>query len=330
MKQLIATVLFFYALTSSAIDFKYDTHICGENETLDSIAKKYIKSHELAYRGDLERFKQDLKKWNKQLEHWYPIPEFTKIYTAYPYPAHVAESSYSPSLNHEEAIGPQGPQSHISLFYLFSIGNFSEKVSSTNTKIETTQNSPYSLGIGFGHTFTNPNHSLLSSFYYSKLVSSKIADTHFSEGATQIELPSEIGANLYYQYLLSSNNQVLIYSGLDFERFSTYNSKEVALGTEELKGRQNTLYYASLGFAKNIYFSDLKLQIKTSVAQSIHTKSSGPLESDQFKGQRFLFFSSLRLTPRISGQILYKFHNLEGPTKLQITRIGLGVAISLL
>lgn len=329
MKQLIATVLFFCALTSSAIDFKYDTHICGENETLDSIAKKYIRSHELAYRGDLERFKQDLKKWNKQLEHWYPIPEFTKIYTAYPYPAHIAESSYSPSLNHEEAIVPQGPQSHISLFYLFSIGNFSEKVSSTNTKIETTQNSPYSLGIGAGHTFTNPNHSLLSSFYYSKLVSSKIADSHFSEGATQIELPSEIGANLYYQYLLSSNNQVLIYSGLDFERFSTYNSKEVANGTEELKSRENTLYYATMGLAKNFYFSDYKLQVKASAAQSINSKSSAPLESDQFKGQRFLLFTTLKFGPRLSAQLMYKYHVLKGPTQLNVSRVGLGFSISL-
>ncbi len=338
----------FLAQNSYSIEFSYETYMVKDRETLDSIGKKFLQKYKVKYGERIEEFKTDLKTWNRHVKNWNRLPEGTRIYIENPYPVFVSGSDYAPSLiDPIEASGknkqyrvadffeestvtsdldesttpPLSKRIFISGFYTASSGAFKETIPDGRGEITFKQNSPYSIGLATGYLFTDMTHSLNGSAYWSSLRASSLNGDTVSQ-SNSLSVPSEIGFNLYYQYLIKNINTGL-YAGFDKEKFTTFNTS-LLLDGEDLATVENNLTYATLGISKTFYIGEQKFLTKLSYAKTIASESSLNSANSNFKGSRALLFLSMRGAYNLSYHLLYKRHMLTGPTELTIDRIGIG------
>ena len=101
-----------------------------------------------------------------------------------------------------------------------SSGNFSEELKTQTGSIKSTQNSPYSFGLGSTLFLDKTKRMISSSVYWSNLTSSKISGTVAASG--ELNTKPEIGFNLYFQQLIPYGG-ISLYGGMDYEQFSTFN-----------------------------------------------------------------------------------------------------------
>jgi len=207
-------------------------------------------------------------------------------------------------------------QNHLSVFYIASIGSFSEAIPNSNLTISSNQNSPFSLGLAFTSKYKKIEHVLSASFYISKL-------TATSDGTQTITPPLEYGFNIYDQVPLLRQS-FFFYGGLDFEKFSTINTEEIASGSEG-KSFGQSIFYITGGLSTN-FQTRSGFTAKVALSQSIFSSgnSTSLTEKKKYTGQRIIFFGGYELTPNIALNLLYKKHFLSGPTELSIDRIGFG------
>jgi len=306
-----------------------DVYMIKGKESLESVADKLIPRYREKYNKRIEDFKKDLVEWNPHINSWNPIPVFSNIYIEYPYPAYISVK-YAPKLIassnynvlNSDSETPIGNKNYtLFAMYTASAGDFQETIKTQEGSIKSTQNSPLSLGIGTTILLDKTNRMINSSLYWSSLRSSKLS----GDGVTtnELETKPEIGFNLYYQQLTSWNG-LSFYGGADFEQFSTFNTQAFIEG-ETLALNQNKLIFATAGIARTFFVSDLKLLLKSSISQSLKSDTTSSRPSDKFEGQRFTLFGSIKGDSQFTYHLLYKRHMLEGPTKLTINRIGVGI-----
>ena len=203
----------------------------------------------------------------------------------------------------------------ISLFYTVSKGSFSESFNVAS--LDTTQDSPLTLGLVASQQLTD-NFSLSESLYFSQLNG---AGTGSDDKAN---IPIEFGGNIYGNFHIKNFSP---YLGIDFEKFSTFNTDEIVYG-EELSTREHEIIYATLGIGYNLKIFNSDLLFKTSIATTINSSSSRDSTVSpgvNFEGERFIMYLQLPLTDNWSTHILYKNHQLSGATELEIERYGLGI-----
>jgi hypothetical protein len=306
-----------------------DVYMIKGKETLDSVAIKLIPRYQTKYNKRIEDFKKDLVEWNPQINSWNPIPIFSNIYIEFPYPAYVSVK-YAPKLTkgtnynvlNSDAETPIGNKSYtLFAMYTASAGDFQEQIKTQEGNIKSTQNSPLSLGVGTTVLLDKTNRMINSSIYWSSLRSSKLTGDNVT--ASELETKAEIGFNLYYQQL-TSLYQFSFYGGSDYEQFSTFNTNAFVEG-EDLALNQNKIFYLTAGVARTFFISNYKLLLKSSISQSLKSNTTSSRPDDKFEGQRFTLFGSLKGESQFTYHLLYKRHMLEGPTKLTINRIGLGI-----
>lgn len=332
----ITTIIFFVLLLSlgtsnlfAQADATPDVYMIKGKETLDSVAAKLIPKYKAKYNKRIEDFKKDLIEWNPQINSWNPIPVFSNIYIEFPYPAYVSVK-YAPKLTrgtnynvlNSDSETPLGNKNYtLFAMYTASAGDFQEQIKTQEGNIKSTQNSPLSLGIGTTVLLDKTNRMINSSFYWSSLRASKLSGDNVT--ASELETKAEIGFNLYYQQLTSWYG-LSFYGGADYEQFSTFNTTAFIDG-EDLALNQNKIIYATAGVARTFFVSNYKLLIKSSLSQSLKSDTTSSRPDDKFDGQRFTLFGSVKGESQFTYHLLYKRHMLEGPTKLTINRIGVGI-----
>lgn len=298
-------------------------------ESLDSIATKLLPRYKIKYGKRIGDFKKDLVEWNPQISNWETVPLFSNIYVEYPYPTHLSHPYAAPltsgtnyNVLNSDAETPLG-NNRFTIFgmYTASAGDFQEELKTQEGNIKSTQNSPLSLGLGTTIFLDRTNRMISASAYWSSLRGSKLS----GEGvdSNKIETDAEIGFNLYYQQL-TPWAQLSLYGGVDYEKFSTFNTNAFIDG-QALAFNQNKIIYGTVGLGRTFIFGEQKVLIKSSIAQTIKSDTTSSDPGDKFEGQRFLLFASIKGESRFTYHIIYKRHMLEGPTNLTINRIGLGL-----
>ncbi len=300
-------------------------------ESLDQVATKLLPRYKTRYNNRLEEFKADLMKWNPHITSWNAIPSFSNLYIEYPYPIYIPHE-YAPSLERHknytilnaDAETPLG-SNKFTLFSMFttSAGNFTEELKTQNGSIKSTQNSPYSFGLGSTIFLDKTKRMISSSVYWSSLTSSKLSGTTSESG--ELEVKPEIGLNLYFQQVIPYGG-ISLYGGVDYEQFSTFNTQAFVNGAN-LALNQNKIMFATLGAGKTFFWGDQKILVKSSFSQSVSSKSTSLLANDIFEGNRFLLFASLKGDSRLTYHVIFKRHMLDGPTQLTINRIGAGIGL---
>jgi hypothetical protein len=306
-----------------------DVYMIKGKETLDSVATKLISKYQAKYNKRIEDFKKDLVEWNPQINSWNPIPVFSNIYIEYPYPAYLsypyaAKLTRGTNYNvlNSDSETPLGNKNYtLFAMYTVSAGDFQEQIKTQDGNIKSTQNSPLSLGIGTTVLLDKTNRMINTSFYWSSLRASKLSGDNVTAG--ELKTRPEIGFNLYYQQLTAWHG-LSFYGGADYEQFSTFNTSAFIDG-EALALNQNKIFYATAGVARTFFVREYKLLLKSSISQSLKSDTTSSRPEDKFDGQRFTLFASVKGETQFTYHLLYKRHMLEGPTKLTINRIGVGI-----
>lgn len=340
-------LLFVLDSTTYAAEKKYQIYKTQSTDTVETIAKQFFPNHQKDYGNHIEEYISDLKHWNPHVTNWKSIPDMTPIYISFPYPPYPAPPlSLGKSENTDEYTEidmeekhPDYIQTELPKVYeapgtykiytsmTLSEGTFSEKLSSGAPGIQSQQNSPLTLGIGGNYLVHNNNEKIYSfSTYISFLKMSQVTgDT--GQGSGTINVPSEIGANFYNQNFLHGMD-ISFYEGIDYEKFSTFNTIPYTQQTANLGLNTNTMILGTIGIANSIPFNDKIISLKFSASTTLSSSSSGGGES-KYSGQRLLFFASVHGSDKFSYNFLYKRHMLKGPTDLTIERIGLGLSYDL-
>jgi hypothetical protein len=322
--QKILLLSFFTLLVSSKLLAEqtiYEVRYTKTNDTIDTVAERYLPIVKIKYGKRLDDYKSDLKKWNSNITDWDHLEKSTPLYIDYPYPAYI-EHNYAPKLSATDYENEKKSRFNASLSYTASAGMFTEVANSEELK--STQNSLFSLGAGGSYDFSNHDHFLISSIYWSRLSAGKIEGTTSTQN--NITIPSEMGGNLYYQYTFT-DSLLSFYGGLDYESLGTYNTRELTAGTA-LETRTNKFTYGTLGIGKTFNIKSYPITTKLSFSTTLSSSSSSTNTTDTFSGSRALFFTNVKYDEHFGVHFLYKRHDLNGPTKLTINRLGLGLNYS--
>ena len=213
------------------------------------------------------------------------------------------------------------------IFYMASQGLFKQEDATLGTA-EFSQNSPITLGYMYTYRPEKNNYSLSMSAYFSYLVATS---SNVSDEAKSV--PMEIGGNFYYDhpFQIGTSNHA-VFTGLDFERFNTFNLEGVD-NNQELIFDQNTLIYFTLGYSKVFSFgSSFNLLMKLSFSQSLSSsRASGyadETESAVYSGNKIMLFFATKIYGNWTASFLLKQHTLSGASEVSSLRTGLGVGYS--
>lgn len=208
-----------------------------------------------------------------------------------------------------------------SLFYALSRGSFQESILNSDITTKSTQDSPFTLGVStFKKLHYDWNYS--GSLYVSKL------DGGLSDQNESVSLPWEYGLNSYIGYQRESW-PVEVYTGIDHERFSSYNTEELPSG-EPLSTREHTLTFLTLGVSKKFEWFGKQFLAKASYSSSVMSSQSreSKVNPQEFKGTKFILYLNMKASKDWFYHGFYKQHDLEGATSLHIARLGLGFGYS--
>lgn len=205
-------------------------------------------------------------------------------------------------------------------FYVISKGDFTEKVKQTKTTLKSTQNSPITLGLAGSLIPVNKDYFYSYSVYLSHLRSGK---TSLGE---EVNPPLEYGLTGYYNKIVK-DWYVIPYAGIDYERFSTFNTDEASVNGTTLKTREHQIIYATLGAQKAFTIDNISFYAKASLSYSVSSSSNvqSTLSDENFTGYKYMFFLNFKISGPYSFQMLYKRHIMDGPTELTIDRFAVGL-----
>ncbi len=208
-----------------------------------------------------------------------------------------------------------------SAFYTLSKGTFEENIIGTNISTVSNQDSPITLG-GSAFKSISSEMNFSGSFYLSKI------DSGISDRNEEVSIPFELGLTSYLG-LRKSNWPIEVYSGLDIERFSSYNTDELPSG-EALSTREHTITYFTAGVSKSFGWLGKKFLAKASISKSLLSLQSREslVNPEKFSGLKYIAYLNMKYNDRWFYHGLFKQHSLTGATDLTITRFGLGVGYS--
>tara|TARA_Y100000780_G_scaffold232562_1_gene266434 strand:- start:151726 stop:152817 length:1092 start_codon:yes stop_codon:yes gene_type:complete len=206
---------------------------------------------------------------------------------------------------------------NLSVFYTLSRGSFEEGIQNSNIKTVSTQDSPITLGMATSKLI-NDNWGYNGSLYLSKL------DGGISELEEEVSLPWEYGVTSYLSYR-SSNWPVQIYSGFDYERFSSYNTSELINGAS-LESIQHNVGFLTLGLSKGFRFLGKSFFSKVSYSRSLYSTQSRDISGsdDSLSGSKYMAYLNMLANENWYYHAFFKQHNLKGATELTIARTGVG------
>lgn len=199
-------------------------------------------------------------------------------------------------------------------FYSLSNGDFKETIGS-EVEATSTQNSPVTLGVMSKiKSTTNERVGYSLSLYFSKL------DGGVASNSDKVNIPLEYGSNFYWDYRY--NSKFNFYSGLDLERFSTFNIEDLNQG-EDLRTREQMITYVTLGLSSNFIVKDKRFFYKASVSQSIFSQSN--VNDGNYSGNKLMLFLTAHVYKNIFASAFYKQHLLSGLSELSVSRYGFGI-----
>lgn len=207
-----------------------------------------------------------------------------------------------------------------STFYMASIGNFSQENDSL-AKVEFKQNSPVTLGLMYTHYPKKGKYTIASSAYFSYLLAASS-----NLGEDNVEVPLEVGFNIYYQYPFSKGSFNL-YGGLDYEKFNTFNLAGVE-NDESLLFDENQLGFLTFGFSKAFKVKKRKFLFKGSFSQSVFSSRTVGFADDEdtssYSGSKIMAFLMSKINKQYFMSTLFKYHILSGPSDVNVMRVGMG------
>lgn len=293
-------------------------HIVEPGETLDSIYVRFarpdrtITPNNPAYLRTLEQ-NPEIKDWTqlvegKEIKFYIGIKDLDRDkYKAYFYAKPVKVSK-----------DPKGLKGN--LFYVASTGKFTQSNSQIGDAVFY-QNSPITIGTGLSYYPKGSLWSFSSSLYVSYLQSPEN-----NQDNKKVDVPPEIGGTLYAERKFRQLN-FTPYSGIDYEKFSTFNLKENQNNREVLIDR-NTIVYLTLGLARSIevfkspFFT--KMSFARSLLSNIDADPEGIPSSGGYDGYRFLWSLNKKISDSIFIHSLFKYHWMSGPLDLTTLRAGIG------
>jgi hypothetical protein len=80
----LISILLEWSVATSAQE-KYHIYETQSTDTVVTIAKRFLYSHQREYGGHIEEYINDLKHWNPHITDWQIIPEATPVYVDFPY-----------------------------------------------------------------------------------------------------------------------------------------------------------------------------------------------------------------------------------------------------
>ena len=215
-------------------------------------------------------------------------------------------------------------QKNYSIFYTMSKGTLTEM--SGKTTLDLNQNSPGTVGASTYYRYDD-RFSFSGSFYLSKLVGTKNDIMGYED---EVTIPLEFGVTGYLnvaipEYIPFTN----IYSGIDYEKFSSFNTDEL-IDSKPLSVRQHKLVYLTLGVSHNFEIFGRNCSAKAGISRSITSSHLSESASDvsSFTGQKIIGYLNVNLYEDWSFHFLYKKHYLVGTTELTIKRLGTGIGYS--
>ncbi len=291
--------------------------------------------HEMGY---LEK----IKRWNPSIENFDTLDVNQRVYVEIPYntvlspqrqnlqvplamaPAPASKrkiASINTSVQEVEFQDPDAPNSwNLSLFYALSRGSFEEGIQGTSIKTVSTQDSPITLGFAASKKI-DETWSYNGSVYASKL------DGGVSELDEEVSIPWEIGITSYISYK-NPRLPFQVYTGLDLERFSSYNTTELVDGAS-IDTIQHNIAFATFGISKGFRFLGQSFFTKVSYSRTITSTQSRPVAGvdSPMEGSKYIAFLNM-LAPNSknwSYNVFFKQHDLQGATDLVVTRTGIGL-----
>ena len=320
LMKLIYCLAFILTLNSNFAMASGDTDAIRFDDNLESIAIRNAKNH-IRFKKNLDDYQQKIREWNPAIKDWSHPPHNQLIYVDYPYNPWLTGSQWAAPLGKDESSLPDDIA--LNAYYSASTGSYSESIGIKN--LATSQNFPVTFGLGFAVANEERKKFLVSSLYWTSPLKANINQ---GKNSTQSELtlPSEIGGNLYYQYVFKKYSTG-VYAGYDYEKLNSYNLDEVSTGSL-LKNVVNQIHYTSFGITKSFNLFDLNMNLKASYSKS-HKSNSDSSSNNTLKGNKFIIYYSLRPSEDYSINVFYKQHNLEGNSKVAIKRYGLSFGLKI-
>lgn len=219
----------------------------------------------------------------------------------------------------EQQDGKKGFQA--SVFYMASTGSFKQVSEDDGVDIDFEQNSNASIGISTMYSPKRKRYSYSASLYWSALSAT-------ATNIGQVEVPSEIGGNMYFQYPFKKIFG-LSYAGLDFEKFATYNTEGLSRPKERtLIINNNFVSYLTIGhaalftiFKKNIF---AKISLSKSIMTSTTVQGDALTPVETYSGYKIFTYLNYKLGKNFFLHGIAKYHSMTGPDQLTVTRLGLG------
>lgn len=206
----------------------------------------------------------------------------------------------------------------IGLFYTYSLGDFVQTVGSKD--VETSQNSPITLGLSYLQEF-DEDYNFSSSIYYSQL--NAVTASGLGIEAQSLRNPYEYGLTSYIEWKnLFGTSSTMPYAGIDYESFDAYNIDEIIKLSAPADFRRQNILYGTIGVTHSFSLLQHPFLMKLSASQSVFSKSEN---SSNYKGNRLLIFLTTPIMNNWSFHLLLKRHNLTGPSDMKIMRMGAGI-----
>lgn len=301
----------FFILSNDLFSYELDT--VAKKDTIKAIAIRNFYKVKIKY-TKLDDYEEDIKKWNPAIRDWNHPPLNQIIYVDYPYDPHLAGSSWAPALGVENEFIEKNKNASLSAFYFSSFGNYSEIAN--EQVVKSGQNFPATLAL------EAVVEKVTGFLYWAQSASGSVVGNSASS-TSKFSIPGEFGGSLYYNYFLEKQS-LGFYSGYDFESLNTFNTNKIVFGAP-VENVNNKIHYIIFGLAKDFSPLNLKMNVKISLAKSFSSSTNGAEKT--LSGSKYSLFYSYFPKGRFNFNLFYKRHSLTGPTKLTITRVGLGVGI---
>ncbi len=317
---MIKNMVFFLILlllsnTSFAEVFYKTKYTIKENDTFTSILKKYVKEKSIINAKSPMIHKT--RSANPHIKSWAKLKPGKKI-ILFISKKFLDITKIKSTKKKNKILKMKVSGFHSSAFYMASVGSFNQKNDLKGVNIDFTQNSFLSLGYTGLYYPKRKTYSFSSSIYFSTLNASQ------SNLNQEVSISPEVGINAYVDY---SFNSFSLFTGIDFEKFSTFNT-DVLSDKSLLKPVESQITYLTIGMNKLFKIWTKKIFTKLSISKSLSTStdfsSYETPPSQGYDGFRVMLYLNYKFKKKWFVHSLIKFHAMDGPDSLSVIRAGLG------
>ncbi len=299
-----------------------------KHDTFSGIIKKVVKLNSVID-GNTSMIKKTIEK-NPHIKDWDDLPSGEDIFL-YVSPIYIDKSKltrYMKKFNSNETRVTKfkakiKKRFNTSLFYMASYGQFTQESSSLGS-ITFNESSPASLGIATSFFPKKSHFGASASAYYSYILPASS-----NVGTVEVDVPPEIGANIYLDYEIISK-AFNIYGGLDYEVFNTFDLA-TSQTSSVIELNENSVIYATFGVSKFFYFFNRAWFSKLSLSQSISSSLSTNVESppEPYEGMKYLIYLNTKISKKFYVHTLLKVHQMTSDDDLTTYRLGVGIGYTL-